>query len=189
MTISACSRPATIAAFSRSEAASSVTSSKLTTMRPSPSGRARTRQSPASHARIASTRSPASAARAASAPASWSPSRFDQAGTGRARSPPSDSQSWSPTGRAPSTMLASAVALPGALEALVLRHLQRADKGRPGLARVDDGVDHVVAGGDVDVDELAIGGDHLRLVLAVAEQDLRRALGPHDRDLGARPRD
>src|ERR1700749_4653236 len=87
--------------------------------------------------------------------------------------------------------------LPRSLHLLALRHLQGpADRG-PGLARVDDVVDHVVAGGHVDVDDLAVGVDQLlalcRRVLGLlhllAEDDLHRALGAHDADLRRRPGD
>ena len=51
------------------------------------------------------------------------------------------------------------MALPRALDALVLGHLERADDRGAGLAGVDDVVDEVVSGGDVDVDDLAVGLD------------------------------
>src|SRR5213076_2920748 len=44
-----------------------------------------------------------------------------------------------------------AVAPPGALDPLARRHLETAADRRPRLARVDHVVDHVAAGGDVDV--------------------------------------
>src|SRR5947209_8200142 len=48
-----------------------------------------------------------------------------------------------------------AVALPWALDLLARRHLERAADRLARLARVDHVVDHVVAGGDVDVEDLA----------------------------------
>src|ERR1700749_3545107 len=47
------------------------------------------------------------------------------------------------------------------LDPLARRHLQRPADGDSCLARVDHVVDHVVAGGDVDIDDLAVGGDQL----------------------------
>src|SRR5271156_2870797 len=78
-------------------------------------------------------------------------------------------------------------ALVGTLDALAGGHLERPAHRGPRLARVDDVVDHVVAGRDVDVDDAAVGGDQLgplgRRVLGLldllAEDDLHRALGPH----------
>src|SRR4051812_25512968 len=78
---------------------------------------------------------------------------------------------------------------------LVLRHPQRLDDRRAGLAGVDDVVDDRVAGGDVRVDLLAHGVQHrlagrLRIVGGLdrrAADDFDRALGAHHRDLGPRP--
>src|SRR3954467_9259102 len=86
-----------------------------------------------------------------------------------------------------------AVALPGALDALALGHLERPADRRPRLAGVDDVVDHRVAGRDVDVDDLAVALDQLLLpgrgvvgrLNLLAEDDLDRALGAHHADLGA----
>src|SRR5437764_10040108 len=47
-----------------------------------------------------------------------------------------------------------AVALPRASYVLAGRELQRAADGGASLPRVDHVIDHVVAGGDVDVDDL-----------------------------------
>src|SRR6202000_2680735 len=90
-----------------------------------------------------------------------------------------------------------ALALPGALDLLALGHLQPAADRQPRLARVDHVVDHVVAGGDVDVDALAVCRDQVRLLgLGViglldlfAHHDLDRALRAHHADLGAGPGD
>src|SRR6188472_103969 len=80
---------------------------------------------------------------------------------------------------------------------LVFRHPQRLDDRRPGLARVDHVVDHGVASGDVGIDLLAHRVQHrlagrLRIVGGLdhrAADDFDRTLGPHHRDLGARPGD
>src|SRR5579884_63108 len=87
--------------------------------------------------------------------------------------------------------------LPWPLDLLAGRHLEPAADRGPRLARVDHVVDHVVAGGDVDVDDLAevldqlllLGRRILGLLDLAAEDDLDRALGSHHADLGARPRD
>src|ERR1041385_5984730 len=57
-----------------------------------------------------------------------------------------------------------AVALPESLDPLALGLLQGAADRGARLARVDHVVDHVVAGGDVDVDDLAVGRDQLGLL-------------------------
>src|ERR1700730_14770753 len=85
------------------------------------------------------------------------------------------------------------VALPRPLDPLALGHLERPADRRAVPARADLVVDHVVAGGDVDVDELAVGRDELCLLgLRIlgfldlfAHHDLDRALVAHDADLGA----
>src|SRR3954447_9423743 len=90
-----------------------------------------------------------------------------------------------------------AVAFARLLDVLVARHPQRLGDRRPGLARVDDVVDHRVAGGDVGVDLLADRVQHrlagrLRVLGGLdrtAADDFDRALGTHHRDLGARPGD
>src|SRR5437879_3225296 len=89
------------------------------------------------------------------------------------------------------------MALPRALDVLVLGHLERLADRRARLARVDDVVDHVVARRDVDVDDLAVRVDQLGLLgLGVlgffdlfAHHDLDRALSAHHADLSARPGD
>src|SRR5207253_213720 len=55
-------------------------------------------------------------------------------------------------------------ALERPLDPLALRHLERAADDWAGLARVDDVVDQVVRGGDVDVDDLAEVLDELGLL-------------------------
>src|SRR5207248_7103740 len=104
---------------------------------------------------------------------------------------------------APSVLIAllsygdDSMALPRALDALALRHLERLADRRARLARVDHVVDHVVARRDVDVDDLAELVDQLLLLGRrvvgrldlLAEDDLDRALGAHHADLRRRPRD
>src|SRR5579884_1220758 len=90
-----------------------------------------------------------------------------------------------------------AISLPRPVDALGRRQLERAADCGPRLARVDDVVDHGVAGRDVDVDDLAelldqlltLGRRVLGLLHLLAEDDLDRALGAHHADLGARPGD
>src|SRR5579875_618723 len=79
------------------------------------------------------------------------------------------------------------VTFPRAVDVLGRRHLERAADGRPRLARVDDVVDHRVAGGHVDVDDLAkvldqllaLGRGIVGALDLLAEDDLDRALGAH----------
>jgi hypothetical protein len=83
------------------------------------------------------------------------------------------------------------------LDLLVAGHAQGGDDRRPRLTRVDDVVDHRVAGGDVGVDLLADGVQHplarrLRVLGRLdrrAADDFDRPLGPHHRDLGVGPGD